>query len=162
MSSASTITAEAAEALAPIKIRLLFFYIMSYTNVLMKFPKFRDYALQKGLSKLMEQIGLILKNPDDPTEALRALQISEAELNVVTAIVLKMIEASCLGFISKQSNPEPLSIIHKYVLRMINLRGWYESVVIDSLTEFVIEFDDKTVNRTFFEQKMLELMPSSE
>ena len=159
MSSAPTITAE---AIAPIKIRLLFFYILSYTNVLMKFPKFHDYALQKGLSKLMEQIGPILKNPDDPTEALMALQISDAELIVVTAIVLKMIEASCLGFISKQSNPEPLPIIRKYVLRMINLRGWYESVVIDSLTEFGLEFDDKTVNQTFFEQKLLELMPSSE
>jgi len=72
-----------------------------------------------------------------------------------------MIEATSLGFISKQSNPEPLSTIQKYVLRIID-KGWCETVVIDSLTEFDIEFDDKTVKRTFFEQTMLDLVRSSE
>ena len=84
-----------------------------------------------------------------------ALEISNDELDFIEAIVLQTIEAACLGFISKSKGDLNIDGALAHIKGELEA-GYYWSVVAHSMAEFSVECDDKTVYRTFFEQKMLE------
>jgi predicted thioredoxin/glutaredoxin len=165
MSNPQIFTAEAAEAVASsvggYQALGIFLHVVSQCT---KNPKFHEYVSKKGLLPLMEQIDVIRRKDEDPKEALMALhlQVSDADMIVIRAIVFKTIEACCIGFISKQLEKNTFPDVLTYVLRTMVDTGHYWSVVQHSMAEFVIKCDDKPIKCTFFEQKMLELVTSSE
>jgi hypothetical protein len=177
MSNPHNFTAEAAEETATVdpleavvatsvggyQVLGILVHVVSQTHSFESSQKIHAYVSINGLFPLIQEIEKINGKPEDPKEALMALhpQVSDANMKVVRAIVLKTIEAGCFGFISKQSKKDTFPDVFNYFLRMI-VMGYYWFVVKHAMAEFVIECDDKTVNRTFFEQKMLELVKSSE
>lgn len=135
----------------------IFFQVCVQTNSFKKFPKIEAYVSRNGLLPFLEKIEQIGTVIGFPTEALKALEVSEPEMGIVQAIVFKTIEAACLGLVSRSNQKLNFERAFNHILETIEA-GHYWSVVAHSMTEFVIECDDTTVKRTFFEQKMLELI----
>jgi hypothetical protein len=177
MSNPHNFTAEDAEATATVdqlaavvdtsvggyQVLGILAHIVSQTRSF-KSSKFHEYVSRNGLFPLIQEIEKINGKPEDPKEALMALhpQVSDADMMVIRVIVFKTIEACCIGFISKQSTTkDTFPDVLKHVLRTMVDTGHYWSVVKHAMAIFVIECDDKRIERTFFEQKMLELVTSS-
>jgi hypothetical protein len=135
----------------------IFFQVCAQTESFQKFPQIYKYICNNELLPLLETIEKIRTDPSDPTEALKTLQIPEAQIEIVKNIVFKTVEAACLGLISKSKQKPEFEKALNYIIGIIEA-GNYWSVVAHSMAEFEIQCDDKTVNRTFFEQKMLELV----
>lgn len=132
----------------------IFFQVCVQTNLFVDFPEILAYVSSNGLLPLLEKIKKIGVNTESPTEALKSLQVSEPEMEIVQAIVFNTIEAACLGLISKsKQKPDPEQVL-SYILETIEARHYW-SVVAHSIAEFAVK-------RTFFEQKMLELVKPSE
>jgi hypothetical protein len=159
--------AASAEALAKAKAKArqlnLFFQICGTTNYFEGVRNFRNYSyhakpeLLVTLTSRYPKLKLFLKRIEGKNlEECMALEISNDEMDFIEAIVCKTIEAACLGIISK-SKGAALNI--DGVLARIKGEleaGYYWSVVAHSMADFSMEFDNNTVYRTFFEQKMLE------
>lgn len=73
---------------------------------------------------------------------------------IVEAIVFKTIEAACLELISKSKQKSDPEKVFSYILEKIEAAHFW-AVVAHSMAEI-------SVKRTFFEQKMLELVTLSE
>jgi hypothetical protein len=138
----------------------IFFQVYVQTNSFKRFPKIDAYVSSNGLLPFLEKIEQIRTVIDSPTEALKALQVSESDMGIVKAIVFKTIEVACIGLVSKSNQKLDFERAFNHILETIEA-GHYWSVVAHSMAEFVIECDDATVKRTFFEQKMLELVTPS-
>jgi len=135
----------------------IFFQVCVQTNLFANFPKINAYVSRNGLLPFLEKIKKIGAATDSPTEALKALEVSEPEMSIVQAIVFKTIEAACIGLVSKSNQKLDFERAFNHILETIEA-GHYWSVVAHSMADFVIECDDATVKRTFFEQKMMELV----
>jgi hypothetical protein len=132
----------------------IFFQVCVQTNLFDDFPEIFAYVSSNGLLPLLEKIEKIGVNTDSHTEQLKSLQVSEPEMVIVEAIVFKTIEAARLSLISKsKQKPDPEQVLSD-ILETIEA-GHYWSVVAHSMAEFAVK-------RTFFEQKMLELVTPSE
>jgi hypothetical protein len=138
----------------------IFFQVCVQTNSFANFPKINAYVSRNGLLSFLEKIKKIGADTDSPTEALKALEVSEPEMDIVQAIVFTTIKAACLGLVSKSNQKLDFERAFNHILERIEAEHYW-SVVEDSMAEFVIECDDATVKRTFFEQKMIELVTPS-
>ena len=138
----------------------IFFQVYIQTNSFKRFPKIDAYVSSNGLLSFLEKIKKIGADTDSPTEALKALEVSEPEMGIVQAIVFKTIESACIGLVSKSNQKLDFERAFNHILETIEAEHYW-SVVAHSMAEFVIECDDATVKRTFFEQKMLELVTPS-
>jgi len=141
----------------------IFFQVCVQTNLFEDFPKIKDYVSSNRLLPLLETIKKIGIHASDPGEVLKTLQIPEAQMEIVKQMVLKTVEASCLGLICKSKQKPDDSINEKAIIHIIREieAGYYWSVVAHSMAQFEIQCDEVTVKRTFFEQKMLELVTFS-
>lgn len=138
----------------------IFFQVYVQTNSFKRFSKIDAYVSSNGLLPFLEKIEQIRTIIDSPTEALKTLQVSESDMGIVQAIVFKTIEAACIGLVSKSNQKLDFERAFNHILETIEA-GHYWSVVAHSMADFVIECDDATVKRTFFEQKMLEFVTPS-
>ena len=59
----------------------IFFQVCVQTNSFQKFPEIYKYISSNGLLPLLETIEKIRTDPNDPNEALKTLQISEAQFS---------------------------------------------------------------------------------
>ena len=160
--SAEALSKEKAEAKATAKQLNLFFQICGTTNYFEGVRIFRNYGydakpelLQSLASKHANLQTFLERIKGKNLEECMALEISKDEMDLIEAIVLQTIEAACLGIISKSKGALNIDGAFSHINGEIEA-GYYWSVVAHSMAEFTIQFDDKTVDRTFFEQKMLE------
>lgn len=154
----------AAEAAAKSKTQRLhlFFQICGTTNYFQGVRNFRNYGydakpglLQSLMSKHPNLPLLLERIKGKNLEECMALEISKHEMDLIEAIVLQTIGAACLGLISKSKGSLKIDDALSHIKGEIEV-GYYWSVVAHSMAEFTIVCDDRTVYRTFFEQKMLE------
>jgi len=153
-----------AEASAKAKAQMLnlFFQICGTTNYFQGVRNFRNYAYDEkpdilhGLASKHSNLTPFLERIKGKNlEECMGLEISKDEIDLIEAIVLQTIEAACLGLISKSKGSLNMNGALIHIKSEIEV-GYYWSVVAHSMAEFSLEYDDKHVYRTFFEQKMLE------
>jgi len=152
--SAEALSKEKAEAKATAKQLNLFFQICGTTNYLEGVRNAKPGLLQSLASKHANLLTFLERIKGKNLEECMALEISKDEMGLIEAIVLQTIEAACLGLISKSKGALNIDGALTHIKGEIEA-GYYWSVVAHSMAEFSIQFDDKTVDRTFFEQIML-------
>jgi hypothetical protein len=133
----------------------LFFEICEITRFLQGVRNFRNFCYEAKPGIL---VACTSKHPNLPQvlEKIKSknLEISEDETETIEEIVMRMIEAACLGLISKSKGALNIDGALAHIKGELEA-GYYWSVVAHSMADFSLEFDDKTVDRTFFEQIML-------
>lgn len=159
--NAGSASAEEAAAKSKTQELHLFFQICGTTNYFQGVRNFRNYGydakpglLQSLASKHANLQTFLERIKGKNLEECMALEISKDEMDLIEAIVLQTIEAACLGIISKSKGALNIDGAFSHINGEIEA-GYYWSVVAHSMAEFTIQFDDKTVYRTFFEQIML-------
>ena len=155
--------AEAAEAAAKSKTQRLhlFFQICGTTNYFQGVRNFRNYGYDAKPGLLQS---LTSKHPHLPTflerikgknlEECMPLEISKDEMDLIEAIVLRTIEAACLGLISKSKGSLKIDEALTHIRGEIEV-GYYWSIVAHSIAEVKIMCGEETIYRTFFEQEMM-------
>ncbi len=154
--------AESATKIEKVKILKIFLEVCETTNFLQGVRNFRNYGYDAKPGILVawtsrnKNLPLFLEKIKGKTiEECMAIEISEDVMNLIEEIVLRTIEAACLGLISKSKGSLNMDGALSHIKGDIEV-GYYWSVVAHSMAEFTIVCGDKTVYQTFFEQKMLE------
>lgn len=143
----------------------LFFYTCTYTTFLRDFPKLHKYAVNNGLSTFLVKFEKNSKNLEvsevsEVSGVSEVYEVSESEMAVIKEITFIVIEAATHA-ISAMTRDKSMKLGLDHILYLISIK-YYETVVLRSMTEFLIITDDKEFKQTFFEHYVLQFLSETE